>query len=401
MNDSVYRVYEDMSIYDISRVWTEIDLDALRYNFNYVKNRIHSSKSDCRFIAVIKANGYGHGIDTVCRTLAEEGCDFFAVATLDEAIAVRAALESTPYHPDILMLGSTVAEYAPLMAKYDLIVSLPSEDYSRKLAAVAKENGVVVRAHAKLDTGMNRIGYPTFTDADCHSTAASVASIASLPSISLEGVYSHFACAEESSEHAKARTHLQAERFFGTVELMENYGYKPPFVHICNGSGAFVVPQYLADGARIGIVIFGFDPSPKISLPLKPTMKLCASVTRVMEASEGEEVSYGGTYKVEKPTKIATVGIGYADGLYRSSSGASVGFRKKSGEFIGRGTIIGRVCMDMCMVDVTGLDVEVGDTLVVFENTEDVRNYCNHVGTIPHELICHISPRVPRILIGK
>ncbi len=398
MNESVYRIYQDMPIYDTSRVWAEIDLDALRYNYKYIKDRIHASKPDCRFIAVVKANAYGHGIETVCRTLAEEGCDFFAVATLDEAIAIRTVLAPSTHHPDILMLGSTGAEYAPLMAEYDLIVSLPSEEYTRRIASVCAEKNIVVRAHVKLDTGMNRIGYPTFTESDRHSTARTIAELAKSPSLSIEGVYSHFACAEDVDDHAKKRTAIQAERFFDTARLMKKEGFAPECVHICNSSGAFVAPQYLADGARIGVILFGFHPTPEFILPLRPTMKLCASVTRVIDATEGEEISYSGLHKISKPTKIITAGIGYADGLYRRSTGATVSFRKKSGEYIGKGTIVGRVCMDMCMVDVGELDVEVGDTLVVFDSIDDVYAYSSFVGSIPHECLCHISSRVPRII---
>lgn len=400
MNNEIYRLYKDMPVFDTSRVWAEIDLEALRHNYRYIRDRIHSTKSDCRFIAVVKANAYGHGIELISRILAEEGCDFFAVATLDEAIAVRCALESVPHHCDILMLGSTDAAYAPIMARYDLIVSLPSFEYSKKLSQIAEDNGVVVRAHVKLDTGMNRIGFPTFSDEACRLAAEQIAEINKCKNISIDGIYSHFACAEDVDEHARARTELQAQRFFTTVDYIKEHGVSLDTVHICNSSAAFVADRYLADGARIGVILFGFNPSPVVKPPFKPTMKLCARVIRVVDVAPGEEISYSGLYVVDKPTRVATVSIGYADGLYRRSAGARVHFRKRSGEYIGEGTIIGRVCMDMCMVDVGELDVELDDTFVLFETIDEVYQYADHVRTIPHECLCHISPRVPRIVVN-
>ena len=233
-------------------------------------------------------------------------------------------------------------------------------------------------------------------------TAAQVVQISKMQGIVIDGFFSHFASADEEGEHAKKRTSLQSIRFFDTLDRIRLEGINPRVIHLCNSPGAFTRPaKDLADAARIGISLFGFGPAPGIDLGLRPTFKLCAKIARVSRLTPGEELGYGGIYKVEKEINAATVGIGYADGVFRHAAGHEVSIYSPDGTYRGSGKIIGRVCMDMCMLDLGSTPAAEGDT-VVFFGDEHVTclDFANHCNTIVHECLSLVSGRVPRIVIN-
>jgi len=402
MAHNFYITYADLPLSDAPRAWVEVDAEAIRHNYRTVAAEIEKKRKNCAIIAVIKGDAYGHGIRECTRIFLSEGCRAFALASVEEALCTKKICDELGEKADILILGATDPAHIAEVGKNDLIQTIPSFDYAKKLSRAATEAGVSVRAHIKLDTGMNRLGFATFNEEQKTVTAAKVAQIAKMPGIIIDGIFSHFASADEVDEHGKKRTSLQSIRFFDTVDRIRLAGVDPRVVHLCNSPGAFTRPSKdLADAVRIGISLFGFGPAPGIDLGLRPTFKLCAKIARVSRLTPGEELGYGGTYKVEKEINSATVGIGYADGVFRHAAGYTVSIYAPDGTYRGSGRIIGRVCMDMCMLDLGSTDAAEGDT-VVFYGDEHVTclDFATHCNTIVHECLSLVSGRVPRIVIN-
>ena len=402
MNHKFYITYADLPLSAAPRAWVEVDAEAIRHNYRTVASEIAKKREDCNIIAVIKGDAYGHGITACTRIFLSEGCRAFALANVEEALCTKKVCDELATRADILILGATDPALIGEIGQHDLIQTIPSFDYAKKLSRAASEAGVRVRAHIKLDTGMNRLGFATFTEEQKTVTAAQVAQISKMPGIIVDGVFSHFASADETSEHSKKRTSLQSIRFFDTLDRIRLAGVDPRVIHLCNSPGAFTRPSKdLADAVRIGISLFGFGPAPEIDLGLRPTFKLCAKIARVSRLTPGEELGYGGIYKVEKEINAATVGIGYADGVFRHAAGHKVAIYSPEGKFRGMGKIIGRVCMDMCMLDLGNTDAAEGDT-VVFYGDEHVTclDFALHCNTIVHECLSLVSGRVPRIVIN-
>lgn len=402
MNHKFYITYADLPLNDNPRAWVEVDAGAIRHNYRTVSSEIAKKRADCSIIAVIKGDAYGHGIRECTRIFLSEGCRAFALASVEEALCVKKVCDELGERADILILGATDPMLIGEVGKQDLIQTIPSFDYAKKLSRAATEAGVCVRAHIKLDTGMNRLGFATFNEEQKTVTAAQVVQISKMQGIVIDGFFSHFASADEEGEHAKKRTSLQSIRFFDTLDRIRLEGINPRVIHLCNSPGAFTRPaKDLADAARIGISLFGFGPAPGIDLGLRPTFKLCAKIARVSRLTPGEELGYGGIYKVEKEINAATVGIGYADGVFRHAAGHEVSIYAPDGTYRGSGKIIGRVCMDMCMLDLGSTPAAEGDT-VVFFGDEHVTclDFANHCNTIVHECLSLVSGRVPRIVIN-
>jgi len=402
MDHNFYITYADLPLNDNPRAWVEVDAAAIRHNYRTVASEIAKKRADCRIIAVIKGDAYGHGISECTRIFLSEGCRAFALASVEEALCVKKVCDKLGERADILILGATDPKLIGEVGRQDLIQTIPSFDYAKKLSRAATEAGVCVRAHIKLDTGMNRLGFATFNEEQRAVTTAQIVQIAQMPGIEIDGIFSHFSMADEISEHAKKRTSLQSIRFFDTLDRIRVSGVSPRVVHLCNSPGAFTRPaKDLASAARIGISLFGFGPAPGIDLGLRPTFKLCAKIARVSRLTPGEELGYGGVYKVEEEINSATVGIGYADGVFRHAAGHEVSIYAPDGTYRGSGKIIGRVCMDMCMLDLGSTPAAEGDT-VVFFGDEHVTclDFANHCNTIVHECLSLVSGRVPRIVIN-
>lgn len=392
-----YKLYSSLTALEQRKTWAEIDLGALRQNYRLLRELATSEQKDVRMIAVVKAEAYGHGAPACVRALLCEGCDFFAVSCMSEAVAVRSICDAEHREADILILGYTQPSLAYQLARYHIIQALLSEDYAVHLNRCAAEAGVTVRAHIAVDTGMNRIGFAAHNPQEIAVAASAIARVQSFPHLCTEGMFTHFARAdEEIGGEGSLRTDLQAERYRALRSALEERGIWIPFHHVCNSAAAVRRPEDRMNGVRFGILLFGTRPFDCIEVPLKPVMKLKTVISHLHKLLPGEGVSYGGQFSADTERLIATVPIGYADGLLRSYSGAFVTVETADGPR--PAPIVGRICMDQCMIDVTGIGAQTGDTVTLFGNdTEELHAYANRAGTIENECLCLISSRVPRV----
>lgn len=370
------------------KVWAEIDLSALVHNYERSLELAEKKKNGTKVIPVIKADAYGHGAVKSMLALKGAGADFFAVSSVAEAIELKRTGEAEDI--DVLILGYTDEKDADLLARYDLIQTVHSLEYAHALESAAEKLGVDMRVHIKLDTGMNRLGFSTV---DPDKAMREMRELARLERLSCEGVFSHFACADERES---GLTELQLKRFNDLLSAMRSENICPSFCHISNSAGILRedIPQYSA--VRAGIILYGHAPSSEFDVSeFENVMTLKARIAHIHEIDAGETVGYGATFKADKRMKIATLPIGYADGFIRAYSGAYV---KLGGK---RCPIVGRICMDQCMIDISGVDARLGDEVVLFDSREDTQRLAELAGTIPYEILCLISKRVPRIYIRE
>ncbi|MDY3928148.1 MAG: alanine racemase [Clostridia bacterium] len=370
-----------------TRTWAEINLDALTENIKEIR-RI--TNKDSMIMAVVKADAYGHGAVECAKTLLDNGADRLAVACLDEAIQLRHSGISAP----ILILGASFDEEIPELIEYDITPTVFSIDFAEKLSCEAKKQGKNALIHIKLDTGMTRIGYVAgVCDEDITDE---IIAISKLDNIIVEGIFSHLSTSDEKDP---SYTLLQFERFMKVCGIIEKKGLKIPVKHIANSAAIMMYPQMHLEMVRAGIILYGFYPSDdvdKTKLKLKKVMTLKSRITRIEEISDNRGVSYGKTYITKGKTKVATVAIGYADGYTRMLSGkAKVEVR---GQIV---DVIGRICMDQCMIDVTNVNnINVGDEVIIFgADTVTADSLAMWLGTINYEIICMISKRIPRVYI--
>lgn len=364
---------------DSLRTWAEVDLDAVEHNFLAAKNHL---PKNMKLLATVKANAYGHDAVTVTKLL-EGKADYFALAAMDEAVQLRQAGIRTP----LLVLGPVLPADYERAAKYDVALTVSSLTEAKAISALDKK----ITVHFALDTGMSRIGFP------CTEIAAQeIRQAASLPGIYAEGLFSHFAMADSKD---KSYANLQAENF---RRMQRWIGVEFPICHLYN-SAAIVDLEPEFDMVREGIILYGLLPSDEVDLSriggVKPAMALRSHVSFVKTLPAGTPVSYGCTYVTEKESVIATVMAGYADGVPRLLSGC--------GEVIVRGIkapIVGRVCMDQFMVDVTHIPgVCAGDVVTIFgtdgSETITADEVADKAQTIGYELVCGIAPRVSRVYL--
>lgn len=390
--ETVYRAYETLAYPPHPLTRAEIDLSALRENYRFLAGMLRTRDRNIRPIAVLKADAYGHGAPVCAVALAREGCERFAVASVGEGVALRHALRANGQTGSVLVLGHTDPSEVGTLAREDLTQSLFSEGDAGALAAAAERAGVVLRVHFALDTGMNRVGFAAQTDRETEATVNAVARFARAESLRAEGLFTHFAAADTDDVLTKEQT----RRFFAVRDGLAARGIGPLFCHLCNSAGAVKVPEALADGARFGILLWGVMPGPTVSLPLRPVMRLRTAIVHLHRLPRGASVGYGGDYRPDGERVIATLPIGYADGLLRSASGACVTVHTRAGAQ--KAPVVGRVCMDQCMLDVTGTDAQVGDTVTVFgHDPADLPALADRAGTIPYELLSLLSARVPRV----
>lgn len=395
------RLYAGLPIVQEARTWAEVDLDALCHNYRVVSEHIAlGAGRHVPIICVIKADAYGHGAGAVARALMDEGCRTFAVSCIEEGEELRAVCREVGVDADILILGYTRPALAARLAKNDLITALVSADYARELATRAAAAGVTVRTHIKLDTGMNRLGFPVRTDSEVARAIHDIALIRSYRSLRVEGLFTHFARAdEESGAVATGLTATQRARFVAVRDGLAALGIDDLCCHVCNSAAAIRFPDFADDAVRVGIALYGCEPSDALrGLALRPVMRLRTLVSHVHTLPAGETVGYGGTFQADDERRIATLPIGYADGFLRAFAGARVRIETSSGEI--SAPVVGRICMDQCTVDVTGADVAVGDRVTLLgADPEDIRDLARRAGTIPYEILCLISARVPRLYV--
>lgn len=368
----------------ISRTWAEISLKALEHNYRSLRGMLHDG---CRLLGVVKANAYGHGAVTVGKKLVELGCEMLAVACLDEAIELREAGITAP----VLIFGATPPECARQVVEYDITQAVFTQELAQALSDAAADLGKTARVHVKLDTGMSRIGVLA-QDADW--AAREIAQLCKTPNLEYEGIFTHFANSDGDEEY----TMLQFTRFLDVIAALEkDYGITFKIRHCANSGAALQYPCTHLDMVRPGIAMYGHYPDPSccgLDGPgLVPVMSVYTRVAAVRQVPKGTPVSYGCTNVVERDTRLAVLPIGYGDGFFRLLS------NRFWVEFNGmRAPVVGRVCMDVCMVDVTDLpEVKAGDVAAVFGAEKPLELAAELVGTIQYELLCAVSPRVPRI----
>lgn len=365
----------------LKRTWVEINLDNALFNLQAIR-------SVCKkpIIAVIKANAYGHGAIEMARFYLKNGINRFAVSNIEEAIELRRG----GITGEILILGFTPCTLAPRLIEYDLTQTIFSYEYAEQLSAEATST---VRIHIKLDTGMGRIGL------DCRDSDSGcveqVRRILELPNFKFQGLFTHFSSADSIRAEDRAYVDRQYALFCQVVSALRKEGYEFT-AHCCNSAGTLLDTDKHCDAVRPGIILYGLSPSHDMEppVPLRPVMTLKTTVAMVKEIDKGTSISYGRTFTSDRPMKVATLPIGYADGYLRAFSGkAEVLICGK------RAPVLGRVCMDQIIVDVTDIpDVAVGDEVVLFGEKEITANHLAcQADTIGYELLCGIARRVTRV----
>ncbi|HEY9061950.1 MAG TPA: alanine racemase [Pseudobacteroides sp.] len=371
-----------------NRAWAEVDLDAIAHNLREIR-RITNKKSE--IMGVVKADAYGHGVMEVVRTILENGATCLAVSMLDEAIQLRKNNIDVP----ILILSYTDPIRAADIIKYNVTQAVFSHDLARALSEEAVRQKRNVKIHIKIDTGMTRVGFMPG-----YSAVKNVLEISKLPRIVVEGLFTHFASADEKD---KSYTEMQFERFMGICSELNRIGVYIPVKHVANSAAIIEFPSMHLNLVRPGIIQYGMYPSNEVDakkIDLKSAMTLKANVILVKEVENNTCISYGRTFKTSRVSKIATIPIGYADGYTRLMS--NKGKVLINGEFA---PVVGRVCMDQCLVDVTDLasEVSVGDEVVLFgkqgSNEISVEEIASIIGTINYEVVCIIGKRIPRVYL--
>ena len=375
-----------MRVYDTLRTWCEIDLSAMLHNFMAARRHLPDK---VLLAAVIKANAYGHGAVEAAKLL-EGKADRFAVAMTDEAVELRKAGIETP----IFLLAPTPESDFEAIARYDIEAAVPSFEYGQALCAYGAAHGKDIPYHVALDTGMGRIGF-----ACTKESLDEIEALSKLPGGKLLGVFSHYAKADSAD---KTYAIEQTKRYKAFTEAMERRGIHIPLKHLDNSAGLIEMPDKF-DMVREGIILYGLKPSNEVDLSLiggvRGVMALRSHISFLKTVSAPTPVSYGCTYVAQPGTRVATVCAGYADGVNRLLS--------NRGQVLVRGQrcpIIGRVCMDQFMIDVTGVpEAQVGDTVTIFgrDGDEEITadDVADLVGTIGYEVTCLVTPRVPRVYL--
>lgn len=375
----------------LKRTWAEIDLDAIDNNFFEIKKNINKN---CKIMCVIKADAYGHGAEFLAKEYQRLGADWFAVSNLEEALQLRKNGIITP----ILILGYTPDTEVETLIKLNISQAVLSLDYARKLSIGALKNGGELNIHIKLDTGMSRIGIICQNRDLCDKSLDDIENICNMNGLKTEGLFTHFAVADDGDCGEKA-TLNQYNNFIYIKNALNENGINIPFCHCSNSAALIDYKEMNFDMVRAGIILYGLYPSEKLkhSLNLMPVMSLKSVISQLKTVQAGTYISYGGTFKSQKETKLATVPIGYADGYLREFSNKAcmlVSSRKVP--------IVGRVCMDQLMLDVTEvLDVKEGDIVTVFgknlDNELHIDELAKLANTINYEIVCLVGKRVPRL----
>ncbi len=372
--------------------WAEVDLDALAHNFRLLQQHAGSAA----VCAVVKAGAYGHGDGIVCRTLADAGAKWFAVSCLAEALHLR----SGGVTGEILILGHTDPACAATLACHRLTQAVFSPEYARALSDAALEANCRVRCHLKIDTGMGRLGFIARCEDDIPTCLEQLETCFALDGLEITGMFQHFAVADSHAVEDVEYTGRQHDLFVQVKTEVETRGHQLRTVHCCNSAALVEHPEWGMDMVRPGIVLYGCDPSDEVHLDgLRPVLTLKTVVSQVKELLPGQALSYGLQFTADSPRKVATLCVGYADGYPRLLSGkgvCSIGGHSAP--------VLGRVCMDQMMVDVTGLDdVKEGDEAVVFggPGADSLNDVANKVGSIPYEIMCGLALRVPRVYLRE
>lgn len=374
----------------LKRTWAEVSLDNLEHNYRAIKNHIPEG---CRFLGVMKADAYGHGAVPLSHALCELGAEYLAVSNLEEAIQLRRGGVRAP----MLILGYTPASFADTMVFMDITQEVHSLEYAKELDTALAGTNYILNVHLKLDTGMTRIGFFAY---DHERTLPELLEVCGLPHLHVEGVFTHFCVADSKAPEDEAFTRTQYARFTAMLDALAAHGIRPELWHCASSGATILYPELALDMVRPGIATYGHAPSEDAEgiLDLRPLMTVRTTVAQLREIPAGTSISYGRTYTAERDMRVAVLPIGYADGLLRGLSG-KVSFRIRGK----MARSVGRICMDMCMVDVSEIPgIRVGDEATLFGyDTDGTLLPCERIaqqaGTISYEILCGISKRIPRI----
>lgn len=373
-------------MFENMRAFAEINLDCIRDNVLNIQKQIGG---DTKILAIIKADGYGHGSIPIAKYLSRENLVYgFGVSTVREAVVLRKAGINLP----ILILGYVFPADFETIIRYDIITTVFQLETAKALSQKAGECGENAKIHIKIDTGMGRIGFSPDEKA-----IDDITEITKLPNITVDGLFTHFACADCED---KVSTNAQLEKFRKIISELEDRGVYIPIKHCCNSAGIIELDDSRFDMVRAGIILYGLYPSEEVSknkIALRPAMAIKSRVSYVKTVPEGTPISYGSIYVTESERKIATISIGYADGIMRNLTG--------KGEVLingKRAKIVGKICMDQMMADVTDIEnVRQGDIVTIIGKDGDeeisMEEISEKAGTFNYEFVCGFQRRVPRI----
>ena len=368
----------------LRRTWAEIDLDALAHNYRQARARTGPA---VRYLGVVKADAYGHGAVQVSRKLEALGADYLAVSSLDEARELRHGGIQAP----ILVLGHTPPEMTAELIRHRLTQTVSAQAKAEAYSAAAAECGGTLRVHIKVDTGMSRLGFLVRGE-HFHGGVEAIAASCALPHLEAEGIFTHFAAADADDPDSVAYTHEQFALFTRVLDALAEKGRTFAIRHCANSGALARYPEMYLDMVRPGIALYGAGED-RDRLGLRPVMTLKSSVSTIKIFDPGTDISYGRTVRTAGRTRVGVLPIGYADGLFRGLSN-----RMSVVTDQGPAPILGRICMDMTMVDLTGLpEVHVGDAVELFGPRQSADSLAEILGTIPYELTCAVSKRVPRL----
>ncbi|MBE6047011.1 MAG: alanine racemase [Clostridium sp.] len=365
-------------------VWAEVDLDAIKFNINNIK----SISNEREVVAVVKADAYGHGAVDIVPTLLENGASRLAVAMISEALELRNNNINAP----IMILGYTPLEYGKELIENDIEQTVYDLDYAKGLSEIAESLGKKAKIHIAIDTGMGRIGFLPGEE-----TVNIIEEIVKLKGIDVIGMFTHFATSDEVD---KTYTYEQFNKLNSVISSLKERKIEIPFKHVSNSGAIIDMPETFLEGVRAGIILYGYYPSDEVEkdkLSLKKALTLKTKVSHVKELDKDMYISYGRTFKTSRKSVIATIPVGYADGYSRLLSGkAKVIINGKAAP------VVGRICMDQCMVDVTDIgEVNVGDEVILLGEYNGIKydadDMAKDIGTINYEVICMLKQRIPRV----
>jgi len=370
----------------LRRTWAEIDLDALAHNYETARQL---TGPGVRYLGVVKADAYGHGAVQVSRKLEALGADYLAVSSLDEARELRGAGIEMP----ILILGHTPPEMVPQLIRYQITQTVSAQAKAAEYSAAAAACGGTLKVHIKVDTGMSRLGF-LVRDGHFAGGVEAIAASCALPNLEAEGIFTHFAAADEDDADSRAYTDDQFRLFSRVLDALAARGRTFAIRHCANSGALARYPEMYLDMVRPGIALYGVG-ADGARLGLRPVMALKSSVSTIKIFDPETDISYGRTFRTTGKTRVGVLPIGYADGLFRGLSN-----RMAVQTVQGPAPVRGRICMDMTMVDLSDKpEVHVGSTVELFGSRQRVDELAAVLGTIPYELTCAVSKRVPRLYL--
>ena len=368
----------------LKRTWAEISLDNLTHNFETIRRQVGPK---AKLLGVVKADAYGHGAVRVAKHLERLGAGYLAVSNLDECEELRVNGIMLP----ILMLGFTPADQAERILKNDMTQAVPNLAIAEAYSSAAVHAGGTMKVHIKLDTGMGRLGFQC-DDAHFDASLRDILKILTLPGLDVEGVFTHFCVSDEAADECVEFTKVQHDRFLRMIDAAETQGnFRFRLHHCCNAGGIASYPEWAWDMVRCGIILYGTGDLAE-RMGMKPVMTVKTTVSTIKDFDPDTSISYGRQFFTTRPSRIAVLPIGYADGLFRALSG-----KLRVLTPYGEAQQVGRICLDMCMIDVTDLpQLRVCDEIEVFGEHQLIETAAKQCGTISYELLCAVSKRVPR-----